>query len=37
MKLLLNLQIIFCEYTNKISFNDFDDKYQILHKFNELK
>ena len=26
-----------CEYTNKVSFNNFDDKYQALCKFNELK
>ena len=37
MKLFLNLQIIFYEYTNKVSPNNFDDKYQVLHKFNELK
>lgn len=27
----------FCEYTNKVSPNNFNDKYQVLHKFNELK
>lgn len=27
----------FCEYTNKVYPNNFDDKYQALHKFNELK
>lgn len=27
----------FCEYTNKVSTNNFDDKYQALCKFNELK
>lgn len=27
MKLILNLQIIFCEHTNKVSPNNFDDKY----------
>ena len=27
----------FCEYTNKVSPNNFDYKYQVLHKFNELK
>ena len=37
MKLFLNLQIIFCKYTNKVSPNNFDDKYQVLHKFNKLK
>ena len=37
MKLILNLQIIFCEHTNKNSPNNFDDKYQALCKFNELK
>lgn len=37
MKLILNLQIIFCEHTNKVSPNNFDDKYQALCKFNKLK
>ena len=37
MKLILNLQIIFCEHTNKFSPNNFNDKYKVLHKFNELK
>lgn len=27
----------FCEHTNKVSPNNFDDKYQALCKFNELK
>lgn len=27
----------FCEYTDKVSPNNFNDKYQVLHKFNELK
>ena len=27
----------FCEHTNKVSPNNFDDKYQVLCKFNELK
>lgn len=37
MKLFLNLQIIFYKHTNKVSTNNFDYKYQVLHKFNELK
>lgn len=27
----------FCEHTNKVSLNNFDDKYQLLYKFNKLK
>lgn len=26
-----------CEYTNKVSLNNFDDKYQALCAFNKLK
>lgn len=26
-----------CEYTNKVSSNDFDDKYQALYEFYKLK
>lgn len=37
MKLILNLQIIFYEYTNKVSPNNFDDKYQVLCEFYKLK
>ena len=35
----INLKFIdnFCVYTNKVSPNNFDDKYQALCKFNELK
>lgn len=37
MKSILNLQIIFCEHTNKVSHNNFDNKYQALCAFNKLK
>lgn len=35
----INIKFIdnFCEHTNKVSLNNFDDKYQALCKFNELK
>ena len=35
----INLKFIdrLCKYTNKVSPNNFDDKYQVLCKFNELK
>ena len=35
----INLKFIdsLCVYTNKVSPNDFNNKYQVLHKFNGLK
>ena len=35
----INLEFIdyFCEYTNKVSPNNFDDKYQTLCEFYKLK